>query len=230
MERVEWPGAAAEVLLARATRLLESGDGSDPRSGGRRHVLGIAGAPASGKSTLAAWLVDRLAAAHPGRVALLGMDAFHLAQQIIDRRGQALIKGAPQTFDGIGYLRLLERITGTNETVYAPVFDRAIEDSIAHAVEISAQTSLIITEGNYLLLDADPWRQVRAALDEAWFISLDEKSRQQRLLARHIAYGHQPEEAKERTYGSDQRNAELINSRRLTPDVWIEHVVEREQD
>jgi pantothenate kinase len=91
-------------------------------------------------------------------------------------------------------------------------------------VEISPETSLIITEGNYLLLDEDPWRQVRRALDEAWFIKLDEAVRQQRLLERHLAFGHEPAEARERTYGSDQRNAELINAKLLTPDVWIAHV------
>lgn len=219
-EQVEWPGDGNAVLVERAARLVDAG--------GRRRILGIAGAPASGKSTLAAWLFERLAEAYPGRVAMLGMDAFHLAQRIIERRGQALIKGAPETFDGLGYLRLLERITGTGETIYAPVFERAIEDSIAQAVEIAPQTSLIITEGNYLLLDDDPWRQVRAALDEVWYIALKEPVRQQRLLARHLSFGHAPEAAHERTYGSDQRNAELINSRRLDPDVWIEHVVDHE--
>lgn len=221
MERVEWPGSGMDLLVKRAARLLES-------AGGRRRILGIAGAPASGKSTLAAQLAEALMEQYPDRVALLGMDAFHLAQRILDRRGLAAIKGAPETFDGVGYLRLLERISRTTETVYAPVFDRSIEDSIAHAVEIGPETALIITEGNYLLLDADPWRQLRRVLDETWFISLDENVRQQRLLERHISFGHEPTEARERTYGSDQRNAELINTHRLTPDVWIEHVTDHE--
>lgn len=220
MEQVEWPGDGNTVLVERAAKLLQTG--------GRRRILGIAGAPASGKSTLTAWLVERLSETYPGRAAMIGMDAFHLAQRVIDRRGQAPIKGAPETFDGLGYLRLLERITGTDETIYAPVFERAIEDSIAHAVEIGPQTSLIITEGNYLLLDADPWRQVRAALDEVWYVSLADRVRQQRLLARHLSFGHRPDAAHERTYGSDQRNAELIASRRLTPDVWIKHIVDHE--
>jgi pantothenate kinase len=154
------------------------------------------------------------------------MDAFHLAQRVLDRHGLAAIKGAPETFDALGYLRTLERITRTSETVYAPVFDRAIEDSIAHAVEITPDTKLIITEGNYLLLDVDPWRRIAELLDETWFISLAEDVRQQRLLDRHLGFGHEPAEARERTYGSDQRNAELINSHRLTPDVWIEHLVD----
>jgi pantothenate kinase len=219
MERVAWPGPGAEFLRKRAARLLES-------AGPRRRILGIAGAPASGKSTLATELVDRLAEEYPGRVALLGMDAYHLAQRILDRRGHGEIKGAPETFDGLGYLHLLQRITGTTETVYAPVFERSIEDSIAHAVEITPDTSLIITEGIYLLLDADPWRSVRQALDEAWFIRIDETVRQQRLLSRHLSFDHEPAEAEQRTYGTDQRNADLIHSRLLTPDVWIDHVVD----
>lgn len=220
-ERAEWPGDGAERLARRAARLLES-------AGGHRRILGIAGAPASGKSTLAGYLVQRLSAEYPGRVALLGMDAFHLAQRILDRRGQAAIKGAPETFDALGYLRTLERISGTSETVYPPVFDRAIEDSIAQAVEIGPETTLIITEGNYLLLDVDPWRRVAQVLDETWFISLAEKVRRQRLLERHIGFGHEPAEARERTYGSDQRNAELITAHRLQPDVWIEHLPDHE--
>jgi pantothenate kinase len=221
MERISWPGSGAEVLAERAVRLLESGPV-------RRRILGIAGAPASGKSTLAGDLVEQLDRRFPGRVALLGMDAFHLAQRILDRRGQGAVKGAPETFDGLGYLRLLERIVGTRETVYAPVFERAIEDSIAHAVEITPDTSLIITEGNYLLLDADPWRGLRDVLDETWYICLDEKVRQERLLQRHLSFGHEPGEARERTFGSDQRNAELISACLLTPDVWVEHVADLE--
>lgn len=220
MERVQWPGAGGEVLVGRAAKMLQAG--------GRRRVLGIAGAPAGGKSTLAAWLLEQLSRTDPGRVAVLGMDAFHLAQRVIDGRGQAMIKGAPETFDWLGYLRLLERITRTDETIYAPVFERAIEDSVAQAVEIGPETSLIITEGNYLLLDAEPWRQVHAALDEVWYVSLEESVRQRRLLARHLSFGHPPDAARERTYGSDQRNAELISSRRLTPDVWVEHAVDHE--
>lgn len=152
------------------------------------------------------------------------MDAFHLAHRVLERRGQTDIKGAPETFDVLGYLHTLQRIRDTDETVYAPVFERSIEDSIAHAVEIGPAVKLIITEGNYLLLDADPWRRVRALLDEAWFVQLDEQVRRQRLLARHLSFGR--DDAEERTNGSDQRNAELINSRVIEPDVWVDHRVD----
>jgi pantothenate kinase len=216
VQRVEWSDTGFGDLVERAGSLLEA-DG--------RRILGIAGAPASGKSTLAIQLHARLAQQHPGKVALLGMDGFHLAQRVIDRRGQAAIKGAPQTFDGLGYLHLLERIRNTAETVYAPEFDRGIEDSIAAAVEIGPEVSLIITEGNYLLLDDDPWRAVADLLDESWYVHLEESVRLERLLHRHLSFGHPLEDAQARTHGSDQRNAELINERLLTPDVWVEHLV-----
>ncbi|HEY9290882.1 MAG TPA: nucleoside/nucleotide kinase family protein [Microlunatus sp.] len=218
MQRVSWPGEGFEELCRRAAAILEAaGDG--------RRLIGISGAPASGKSTLAVQLADRLRRAFPGQVATVGMDAFHLSQRVLEEHGQAEIKGAPETFDGLGYLRLLERIRKTDEIVYAPEFDRTIEDSIANAVEVTAATKLIITEGNYLLLDGDPWRSVREVLDDAWYVDLDETVRQERLLQRHLSHGHEPAEAEARTYGSDQRNAELIMKAMLLPDVWVEHRV-----
>jgi pantothenate kinase len=192
-------------------------------TGPGRRILGIAGAPASGKSTLASKLTNRLKNEAPGQVELLGMDGFHLAHQILVRRGQVDIKGAPETFDASGFIATLQRIRQTADTVYAPRFERKQEDSIAQAVEIGPEVKLIITEGNYLLLDAEPWSGVRPLLDEAWFVELAEPIRQSRLLQRHLSFGHDQDAARSRTYGSDQRNAELINSAVVTPDVWVTH-------
>jgi len=216
VQRVSWPGAGFDTLRQRAIALIDGGD--------RRRVLGIAGAPASGKSTLAVELAATLGRDRPGAVTAVGMDAYHLSQRILEQHGLAEVKGAPQTFDAVGYLRLLERIQQTGETVYAPEFDRGIEDSIAHRVEIGPQVRLVVTEGNYLCLDADPWRQVHDVLDESWFVELDEAVRRQRLIDRHMRYGRTLTEAIERTDGSDQRNAELIGNSLLEPDVWIDQV------
>ena len=216
MQRVSWPGAGFDTLRQRAVALIDSG--------GRRRVLGIAGAPASGKSTLAVELTATLGQDHPGAVAAVGMDAYHLSQRVLEQHGLAEVKGAPQTFDAVGYLRLLERIQQTDETVYAPEFDRGIEDSIAHRVEIGPQVRLVITEGNYLCLDADPWRRVHEVLDESWFVDLDGAVRRQRLIDRHMRYGRTLAEAIDRTDGSDQRNADLIARSMLKPDVWIDQV------
>lgn len=218
MHQISWPGEGFAQLVVRAARLMES-------SGPQRHILGIAGAPASGKSTLAEQLREQLIADHPGRVALVGMDAFHLAQRVLDEHGLAGIKGAPQTFDAAGYGNLLRRLRGERAPVYAPKFDRGIEDSIAQAIEIGPAVDLIITEGNYLLLDDGPWTEVSHMLDESWLIDLDEAVRRERLVARHQWYGRDRRSAEERAYGNDQRNADLVMQRSCTPDVMIRHGV-----
>lgn len=220
MHQISWPGEGFEQLVARAVRLLND-------SGPQRHILGIAGAPASGKSTLAGQLRDRLLADHPGQVALVGMDAFHLAQRVLDAYGLADIKGAPQTFDAAGYGELLRRLRSQRTAVYAPEFDRSIEDSIAQATEIGPAVNLIITEGNYLLLDHQPWTEVSDMLDESWMIDLDEGVRRERLTARHQWYGRDRQAAEARTNGSDQDNADLVLQRSATPDVRVRHTVDQ---
>ncbi len=202
MLTVDWPGAGAQELLDRAQSLA-----GEP---GRRRVLGIAGAPAGGKSTLAEWLVAELERRAPGRTAHVGMDAFHLGHAVLQARDQVDVKGAPQTFDPRGYAALLRRIRDTDDTVYAPRFHREIEDSIAHEVEVGPQVRLVVTEGNYLLLSEPPWDQIRPLLDEAWFVHLDDGERRRRLLERHLRYGHPPEEARRRTHGTDEDNARLV--------------------
>lgn len=193
----------AEDLVRRAAALAGTG--------GRR-LLGVCGAPGAGKSTLAA----RLVAALDGSAVLVGMDGFHLAQAELERLGRTERKGAPDTFDAAGYLELLRRLRRNGpdapgaETVYAPEFRREIEEPVAGAVPVPPETGLVVTEGNYLLLDRPPWDGVRAELDEVWFLALDEPTRQDRLVARHVAYGRTPEQARERTFGSDQANADLV--------------------
>ncbi|SDC87415.1 nucleoside/nucleotide kinase family protein [Actinokineospora iranica] len=170
---------------------------------GERRLLGICGSPGSGKSTLAARLVADLG----DRAALVAMDGFHLAQRELDRLGRADRKGAPDTFDADGYADLLRKLRTTRDrTVYAPEFRREIEEPIANAVPVSCDVALVVTEGNYLLL----WPDVRALLDEVWYLDPGDELRRKRLLDRHLAYGKSPEQAYDRTYGSDERNATLV--------------------
>ncbi|MCP2262320.1 AAA domain-containing protein [Streptoalloteichus tenebrarius] len=192
-----------EELVARAAALAGTG---------RRRLLGITGSPGAGKSTLA----ERLVAALGDRAVLVGMDGFHLAQRELDRLGRADRKGAPDTFDGHGYVDLLGRLRRNGPdapdavTVYAPEFRREIEEPVACAVPVPPDIPLVVTEGNYLLLDDEPWRRVRAVLDEVWFLAPDEEDRVARLVARHLRYGRAPAEARARALGSDQANAERI--------------------
>jgi pantothenate kinase len=182
-------------------------------------VLGLAGPPGCGKSTLAQAVVDAV----PGAV-VVGMDGFHLAHDALERLGQVEVKGAPHTFDAAGYVALLRRLRALDEvaeTVWAPQFRREIEDAVAGAVEVAPGTPLVVTEGNYLLLDTAPWDEVTALLDECWYLDVPQDLRHRRLTARHEAFGRTPEQARERTLGSDERNALLVAASRGRADVVV---------
>lgn len=186
-------------LTDKANRLIESG--------GRR-ILGITGAPGAGKSTLARRLVDALG----DKAIEVGMDGFHFARRELARLGRTERKGAPDTFDALGYVALLERLRapGNQGVVYAPEFRRDLEEPIGSAVPVPPDVPLVVTEGNYLLLADGPWRHVRPLLDQVWFLAPPEDERLARLIARHRAFGRTEEEARERTFGSDQVNATLV--------------------
>jgi pantothenate kinase len=200
-----------DELLANAEKLVARGE---------RALLGIAGAPASGKTTLARGLSDALG----NRAVVVGMDGFHLAQVELRRLDRTARKGAPDTFDAHGYVHLLRRLKEAKETVYAPEFRREIEEPIAGAVPVSPEIPLVITEGNYLLLDSDPWGDVRGLLDEAWFLAPDEHDRIERLVTRHRRYGRSLVDARRRALGSDQRNADLIAPTAVRADLVLEHL------
>ncbi|WP_418953288.1 nucleoside/nucleotide kinase family protein [Streptomyces viridochromogenes] len=186
-------------LVARARALAEPG--------GRR-VLGLAGAPGAGKSTLAGRLVARL----DGLAALVPMDGFHLAQAELERLGRAGRKGAPDTFDAAGYTALLARLRAPvpGTTVYAPAFDRALEEPVAGSIAVPPDVPLVVTEGNYLLHDEGPWAAVLPLLDEAWYLDLDARRRIPRLVERHVRFGKDRDLAERWVRESDEANARLV--------------------
>jgi len=178
---------------------------------GSRRFLGLTGAPGAGKSTLATALVERLGA----DAVLVGMDGFHLANPELTRLGRLDRKGAIDTFDAFGYVHLLRRLHARDEpVVYAPRFDRSLEESIGSAEPVPAEVPLIVTEGNYLLADGPAWSQVRGLLDECWYVEPGEDVRIDRLVSRHLRFGRSLAEAEDRSYGSDGRNAEVIAATR----------------
>ncbi|MFE2510960.1 nucleoside/nucleotide kinase family protein [Streptomyces naganishii] len=211
---------AFDELLARARAL--------PRDG-RRAVLGITGSPGAGKSTLAEALVRALNGGSELWAAHVPMDGFHLADAELDRLGRRDRKGAPDTFDAAGYAALLRRLHEEyrehpgpdGETVYAPAFERVLEQPVAGAVPVPPTVRLVVTEGNYLLLDTGAWARVRAQLDEVWFCELDEPERVRRLVARHVEFGKGPEEAAAWVAGTDQRNADLVATTRDRADLVV---------
>ncbi|WP_299540122.1 nucleoside/nucleotide kinase family protein [uncultured Streptomyces sp.] len=186
---------------------------------GARAVLGIAGPPGAGKSTLAERLVGEL-----GPLAVLvPMDGFHLAGAELERLGRADRKGAPDTFDAAGYVALLHRLRQwpAAGTVYAPRFDRALEEPLAGAVAVEPDVPLVITEGNYLLHDEGPWRQVRGLLDESWYVALDPAVRVERLVARHVRFGRPRPAAEAWVARSDEPNARLVERSRARADLVV---------
>ncbi len=203
-----WP--LADALVDRAAALADR-----PRA-----LLGVVGAPGGGKSTLA--LALRQALTDRGlRTALVGMDGFHIAHRALTELGLVEVKGAPETFDAAGYLALLRRLREpTAEVVWAPEFRREIEDAVQSAVPVAADVQVVLTEGNYLLLDG-PWRPVRDLLDETWYVDVPDATRRRRLAARHRLYGRTEEQAWERTLGSDERNARTVAATRTHADLVV---------
>jgi pantothenate kinase len=187
-------------------------------AGRRRRLVGVAGAPGAGKSTVASGVVAALGPA----AALVPMDGFHLAEAELHRLGRHGRKGAIDTFDAAGYVSLLRRLRHPDpEVVYAPRFDRHLEEAIAGAVPVPREVRLVVTEGNYLLVDSGAWAAVRGLLDEVWFLELEAAVRLERLTARHVAHGRTPEAAAARACGTDQRNAELVATTRHRADLIV---------
>jgi pantothenate kinase len=184
-----------------------------------RRILGIAGAPGAGKSSLAEAVVRDAGNA----AVLVPMDGFHLADVTLARLGLLDRKGAPETFDAWGYAALLARLRSRPpETVYAPGFERDLEQPIAAAVAVPPEADLVVTEGNYLLLDRPEWRAVRAELDEVWFVHLPDAVRRERLAARHVAFGKTPQDAQAWVDRVDEPNARLVRATRDAADRVIE--------
>ena len=187
-----------------------------------RVLVGIAGSPGAGKSTVGAALVERLGSS----AVLLPMDGFHLPQAELVRLGRRERMGAPDTFDVDGFVATLEAVGAVGAassngysgvTVLAPAFDREIEEPVPDAIAITPEFSTVVVEGNYLLHDgavegAGGWERVEPLLDMTVFVEVDHDVRVERLIARHIAYGKSPEDARAWVLGSDEANARLIDA------------------
>jgi pantothenate kinase len=186
---------------------------------GQRYMLGLAGAPGAGKSTVAQRLLDAL----PGRAVVVPMDGYHLANSELARLGRAGRKGAPDTFDSAGYVALLARLRlrAAGEVVYAPEYRREIEEGVAGAIAVPPEIELVITEGNYLLLDQGHWRGVRAQLDAVWYVDIDGDLRRERLAARHMRYGRTAEQARDWVLRTDEPNALLVEGSKVRADLVL---------
>ncbi len=191
--------AIPESYLVRLREMLK---------GGSRKIIGLVGPPGAGKSTVGLALREIFRDVSQ----IVPMDGFHLANVELARLGRAHRKGAPDTFDSAGYVDLLKRLhsQAADEIIYAPEFRREIEEPIAGAIPIFPETQLLITEGNYLLLEEGHWKKVPTYLDEIWYVDVEDDLRIGRLADRHVQFGRTRDEAVAWVNNTDEQNARLI--------------------
>ena len=203
--------ASQEAALARIQNHLKNSS--------ERVLIGIIGKPGAGKSTLSKFLMAKLPKEF---VTVVPMDGYHLSNKVLKDLKRADRKGAPDTFDVAGFISLVKRIrTEQTQNIYYPIFDRAIEESIAAQGVVTSVTKVVIIEGNYLLHDDGGWEVCNDLLDESWMVDVDDDKRISRLISRHIAYGKDPEAAKEWAKGTDEVNAKLIERGRNRADFVV---------
>ena len=204
---------SADQAVARAVALAAAGG---------RSVLGIAGAPGAGKSTLARRVVTEVTEQLGAGVAVqVPMDGFHLANAALDALGRHDRKGAIDTFDAAGYVALVRRLTGgtgtdstdstdSTDTIWAPDFDRRVDEPVAGSIPVPPAARLVVSEGNYLLYDTAPWSALPGLFTETWFCAVDDTIRVDRLVGRHMRHGRDHEAARRWAVEVDGVNAARV--------------------
>ena len=178
-----------------------------------RLLLGIVGYPGAGKSTLAEALVRQVNLRSTRESAVVvPMDGYHYSNEKLTDMGLLPLKGIPSTFDAASFVALLKEIRANRSSVFAPRFDRSIEASIENAIEVKPEDRLIVVEGNYLLLNEEPWLRIREILDEVWFIDTTFDVINPRLIARHRDGGKDLDAARKKVDSTDMPNARIIEN------------------
>jgi pantothenate kinase len=205
---------------------LEAGVANSQPLSTPRFMLGIAGYPAAGKTTTAQNLVDALNSISREVACAVPMDGFHHYNAQLEKLGLSALKGVPASFDATAFIELLNHLRHHDDlTIGAPAFDRAIEEPSPNAILVRPNHKIIVVEGNYLLLDESPWRQIRDILNQIWFVDSDFATIQPRLLERHIKGGRSPQAARLKMESTDLPNARLIEASRKNADRIIRPLI-----
>jgi fructokinase len=174
----------------------------------KRRMIAVCGAPASGKSTLAGALCDALQA-RGVRSCVVPMDGFHIDNAILKARGTFDRKGAPHTFDSVGFAAIIDRCAQEDD-VYYPTFDRPRDLSIAASGVVSREIDTVVVEGNYLLMQTPGWQGLAAIWDASIYLEVPAGTLKQRLVTRWLDHGLSQQEADIRAEQNDMRNARTV--------------------
>jgi pantothenate kinase len=192
------------------------------KAGNGRLLVALAGPPGSGKSTCAEKLNAMLNGKRRCRSAVFQMDGYHLDDGILIERGLRPRKGAPETFDVVGFGLMLERLKRNEEDEIAvPVFDRGLEISRAGARMISRNINILIVEGNYLMLDRAPWNGLKPLFDITANIDVPEAVLRQRLYDRWEGHGIPADEIPRKVEENDMVNCLLVLAESQSADFII---------
>ena len=197
------PGDLAALIRAKA-------------GGQARFITAVAGPPGSGKSTFAGDVVAALGAG----ARAVPMDGFHYDDAVLAQRGLQSRKGAPETFDVGGFIHLMGRLRAGGD-VAIPVFDRQMELSRAAADVVSDADQFLVVEGNYLLLDEQPWTALAPFFDLTVFIDVPEAELDRRLLNRWAHFGKTPAAARAWIDGNDMPNIRRVQAASRAADIQI---------
>lgn len=180
----------------------------DKRKENQRLIVGIAGAPGSGKSTVAREVARRLIQ-QKCQCIVVPMDGFHLDNAVLEAEGSRPRKGAPDTFDVQGFIRLIKAMKDGVD-VYVPIFDRTRDIAIAAAIAVPADMPVIIVEGNYLMFDADGWRDLAPLWDVTARLDVPLPELRARLIQRWLSLNYSRAVATRRAEGNDVPNAQAV--------------------
>ncbi len=183
-----------------------------------RVIVAFAGPPGAGKSTIVEEVSSLLPA---GSAMVVPMDGFHFDDRVLDVMGLRHRKGSPETFDFDGYETLLKRLRTAGADVAIPVFDRSMELSRGSAAIVSKAVKFVLTEGNYLLLDEEPWSRLAPLFDYSIFLDVPRAELERRLIQRWLDHGRSPEDGRAWVDSNDMPNVDRVLGRRRHADLVV---------